>query len=58
MAKLRDLLAASPRTLIAVQVPGHRDNRASPSWSAPAGLRTLHSYVLPNGRSYALLERD
>ncbi len=30
----------------------------APPWAAPSQLRTAHLYALPNGRRYALLERE
>jgi hypothetical protein len=34
------------------------DDQSGPAWLAAAGLRAAKIYSLPNGRGYALLERN
>jgi len=73
LAQLRSAMAAAPQSLVAVQLPGRSlprnpwlaryltarsANDPQLPWLSSAHLRVAHQYALPNGRRYALLERD
>jgi hypothetical protein len=62
--RLASRIAAAPRSLVVVQVPGRAnvfatqlaDMDAELPWLTAAHLRVARSYSLRNGRRYALLE--
>ncbi len=69
--RLRAEILAVPQGLVVVQLPHpamfiatafgavrRTDDRAALPWLEKAGLRVARSYSLPNGRRYALLERN
>jgi 4-amino-4-deoxy-L-arabinose transferase-like glycosyltransferase len=42
---------------LAPSAAAHRTVDALPAWAAATGLRTAYEYVVPNGRSYVLLQK-
>ncbi len=57
IGRLQSAVAAAPRSLIVVQIPGRADSVESVlPWLPAAGLSVVKRYSLPNGRSYALLQ--
>jgi 4-amino-4-deoxy-L-arabinose transferase len=70
LERLRAALRAAPQSLVVLQLPNRAGGIAqrfaalrrapssdsAPAWVSAIGLRLAHSYSLPNGRRYALLE--
>src|SRR3984957_6289011 len=62
--RLQADVGTAPQSLIVVQLPGRagsfaqRQSEDGPAWLGAAGLRVAKIYSLPNGRRYALLERN